>query len=167
MPQKPADGGQFRGCRRARRCFARCRRSRRRAGRPARRHPGRRRRHAWTDAEPDRPRGRDGNGGGQQEKITGTRKQLIEASDHLHVAASRNQKIGGSPSLTVGGDQQEKVGSKHALEAGQEIGCQPVAFSKSQMDSLRPIMLPVASDAALRIAPAGESASVPGYTILR
>ncbi|MGB9274251.1 MAG: hypothetical protein WCC08_03335 [Terrimicrobiaceae bacterium] len=82
-----------------------------------------------TDAEPDRPQGRDVNEGGQQEKITGTRKQLIEASDHLHVAASRNQKSG-SPSLTVGGDQQEKVGSKHALEAGQEIGCQPVAVLK-------------------------------------
>ncbi|MGB9274196.1 MAG: hypothetical protein WCC08_03060 [Terrimicrobiaceae bacterium] len=74
-----------------------------------------------TDAEPDRPQGRDGNEGGQQEKITGTRKQLIEASDNPSrrrkpQAENRRQSISHR-----GGDQREKVGSKHALEAGQEI----------------------------------------------
>ena len=163
MPQKPAGRGQFRGCRRARRCFAKCRRSRRRAGRPVRRHPGRRRRHPWTDAEPDRPRG----AGRKRRRPARENHRDEEATDRSERPPSRRrqpQSENRRQSISHGGgDQQEKVGSKHALEAGQEIGCQPVAFSKSQMDSLRPMMLPVAS----RIAPAGESASVPGYTILR
>ena len=116
MPQKPAGRGQFRGCRRTRRCFVKCRRSRRQAGRPTRRHPGRRRRHPWTDAEPDRSRGAGRKRRRPARENHRTRKQLIEASDRLHVAASRNQKIGGSPISHGGGRstgesrQQTRVG---------------------------------------------------------
>ncbi len=59
--------------------------------------------------------------GNQDIIVKGTKKELIEGENHVHVKKDRNEKVDMNQSLTVGQNQQEKVGMKHALEAGQEI----------------------------------------------
>jgi type VI secretion system secreted protein VgrG len=65
--------------------------------------------------------GVDSGVGNQDIVLKGTKKELIEMDNHVHVKGKRSEKVDVDQSLTVGNNQQEKVGMKHALEAGQEI----------------------------------------------
>jgi type VI secretion system secreted protein VgrG len=60
------------------------------------------------------------DGGNWDIVVEKTKKELIEANDHVHVKGGRSEQIG-DQSLTVGGDLQEKVGKVSTIETGQEI----------------------------------------------
>jgi len=59
--------------------------------------------------------------GTQDLVVTGVKKELNEADNHLHVKGAHNEKVDQKVSLTFGMDLHEKIGMNYAHESGMTI----------------------------------------------